>query len=223
MSFAAVFLALQAAWMVPTPPPVTPTPAQARGAPSAIVDRTVEQPGERTRLSLFSNGVAVVSVRYRDATPVLFKRALPREELVGYLVALEDAARQIRSLDSIPDASGGRNGTVRIRLAAGPGDPIQLRFATLSMMPMAIGRLGAILDDLQTKVMATPKGYDELMGWVPREGDTVEMVTGQKADVIDVRKDGTIIVEYRDVGLTELVQKADRANRILRVLSRAKP
>ncbi len=223
MSWAAVFLALQAVWVVPTPPPATPVPTVAARAPSAIVDRTIERSGDQTRLSLFSNGVAVVSVRYGGSKPTLFKRTLEREDLVGYLVALEDVARQIRGLDSIPDEQGGREGTVTIRLAAGPGEPVQLRFSTITMMPMAIGRLGTILDDLQAKVLATPSGYDEVMAWEPRAGDVVEMVTGQEAEVIEVRDDGTVIVEYKNVGLAELVTKTDRANRILRVLSRAAP
>ncbi len=221
MSWAAVFLALQAVWVVPTPPPATPTPRPVSRAPSAIVDRTVERPEGRTHLALFSNGVAVVAVRYGSGEPAVFRRTLKREDLVGYLVALEEVAHKIRELDSLPGEQGGREGTVTIRLAAGTGTPIHLKFSAVAMMPFAIGRLGTILDDLQAKVLATPPGYDEVMAWEPRRGDVVEMITGQRAEVVDVRDDGTVIVEYEDVGLSELVEKGERANRILHVLVRA--
>ncbi len=223
MSWVAVLVALQSVFMVPTPPPRTPGPTPVPGVPSAIVDRIVETPGERTRLSLFSNGVAVVSVRRHGAEPALFKRTLSRQVLVGYLVALEEAARQIRALHSIPQEPGDAGRTVTIRLHAGPGDPILLRFSTLEMMPLSVGRLGTVLDDLQTKVMATPPGYDEVTAWHPREGDEVEMATGQKARVVEVRDDGTVIVEYEDVGLSELVTPGERPQRIRHVLTRAGP
>lgn len=223
MSWALALVALQAVFMVPTPQPRTPGPTPVPGVPSAIVDRIVETPGERTRLSLFSNGVAVVSVRHDGSKAALFKRTLSREVLVGYLVALEESARQIRALYSIPQEPGEAGGTVTIRLHAGPGDPILMRFRTVQMMPLAVGRLGTILDDLQTKVMATPPGYDEVMAWHPREGDEVEMVTGQKARVVEVRHDGTVIVEYENVGLSELVTPAERPRRIRHVLTRTGP
>ena len=223
MSWGAVLLALQTVWVVPTPPPRAPVPVATPGMPSIVVERIITRPGERTRLSLFSNGIAVVSLRSDGAKPSLFKRTLDRQDLVAYLIALQDVAGKIRALSSVPDDSGGPAGTITIHLAAGPGPPIDMRYSPLSMMPLAIGRLGSILDDLQAKVLATPPGYDEVSAWTPREGDVVEMTTGQKARVTDINTDGSIVVSYEDVGVTELIPKDERTRRIRRILSRAKP
>ncbi len=223
MIAAALALALQAYVVLPTPTGgEMPTPVPVLEAPIPVVERIVRLPESTTRLTLFDNRVAVVSVRPGEGRPLLRKRTLSPGEYMGYLQALARVTAALRELGPDLNRLSGREPDATVTLNIGTEGPLEVRYSTLQVPRLAVGRLEGILDDLQKFVEETPPAYDEITAWKPRRGDRVRMVTGQTARVEEVLEDGAVILEMEDVGILELVGPSNRTDRIIAVLERGK-
>ncbi|MCG6963883.1 MAG: hypothetical protein LJE95_11510 [Acidobacteria bacterium] len=211
MTAALLLIALQAATAMPSP---TPT---AR-VPSPVVERIVTRGDSRTRLSLFDNRVAVVSLSEDGVQTVVRRRTLSAEAYLGYLAAVTETLPGLDALEPQQDLPADNVGVITLHVGEGPERVV--RYATLRSPKLALGRLLATLDDLQTVVMETKPAHDRLAIWEPRRGDRLRMVTGQTAVVVEVHDDGGVVVEYEDVGVIEYVAKGQRDSRILELLER---
>ncbi len=214
-------LALQTYVVLPTPTGgEVPTPGPILEAPIPVVERIVHLPEGTTRLTLFNNRVAVVSVRPVEGEPLLRRRTLTATEYISYLEAFSQIVEELRAMGSDLNRLSGREPDAFITLNIGAEGPLEVRYNTLQVPGLAVGRLEAVLDDLQTWVRKTPAGYDEIMAWKPREGDRVRMLTGETARVEEVREDGSLILRFEDVGINELVAPSGRTGRIAAILER---
>jgi len=214
-------LALQTYVMLPTPTGgEVPTPGPVMEAPIPVVERLVRLPDGTTRLTLFNNRVAVVSLRPERGEPMLRKRTLTMGEYMGYLEALSQVAGELRKLGPDLNRLAGREADATVTLNVGAGERLEIRYSTLQVPRLVVGRLEGILDDLQQFVLDTPPAFDEVRAWQPRRGDRVRMVDGQTARVQEVLDDGALVLEMEDVGILELVGPSNRTDRIAAVLER---
>ncbi len=193
----------------PTPTPVT--------APVAVAERVVTRDGRITRLSLFSNRVAVLSER-EDGHPIFSRRrTLTHEEYVGYLAALTRDAPLVLGDDREPPPSDPNNrATLTLRVGSGP--PHTVEYSPLSVTRLALSRLNAALDDLESVLRDTSPSRAALESWRPAPGDRVELWGGETARVVEVRDDGVVVIEHDNTPVIEVLAAEQLAQRVRRVL-----
>jgi len=186
-------------------------------APTAVIERTVTVGGRTVRSSLFSNRVAVVTIRYNDKQAVFRKRTLEEEEFLGYLAAFQRDAKELADADRRPslESIGGR---AEITLRVGPNAPQTISYSPVSVLDLPTSRLVAAIDDIERRVMWGDPSPAELEGWEPRRGDRVELRSGARATVVDVGEDGNLTLEHDDTWILEIVPYANRAAVILQVI-----
>jgi hypothetical protein len=76
----------------------------------------------------------------------------------------------------------------------------------------------ATLDDLEHRAIWGDPSTAELEDWAPRTGDRVELRIGVQAEVIEVREDGTLVLEHDGTWINEVVPHGAWQTVILRVL-----
>ncbi len=209
-------LLLVAALMAPTP---TVTPVT---TPSPIVERTVVLRERAIRISLFSNRVAVVAVREAGVQVQVSRLTLDEAAFIAYLAAIERDAVEAEP-DQVRSAVRTRESTAVIDLWIGPGAPRRIEYAPIDTLELAAARLVATLDDLERVVLEASPSAEALREWRPRRGDVVELLNGHVARVSDVREDGTIVIEYLETPMIEVVAAGIRDRVILRVLPEEPP
>lgn len=226
MTCAALVLVLQ--MLAPSPPPTamlqptpTTTPRPVPAAPRAIVERLVTTPDQFTRLSLFDDRIAVVSMRHDDQV-VVRRRLLDTEEYAVYRAAMileagaltDDAVKQ-----PIGDTAPVR---AELRLDLDPETAARrLVYSPLRLQGIPLERLQDMLDDLEAQVIATPQTQVELARWQPRLGDRVELVVRRQATVIQVEEDGLVVLEHDGTHVREWVPVAGRTTAIQSLLGRS--
>jgi hypothetical protein len=159
----------------------------------------------------------VVSV-LQGGDRVLFQQIeLPENEYMGYLAAvLRDAKELARAEDRLMTESLGGSG--RIILSVGPKVPLTVEYSPVAVLDLATSRLVAVLDDLERRVIwGIPPGT-ELQGWQPRRGDRVELRSGNRATVVAIDDDGTVVLEHDGIAIHERVPPESLPSVILRVL-----
>lgn len=186
-------------------------------APAPIVERSLTVGGRTVRTSLFDNRVAVVSVT-RDGERTIFRQmTLPESEYIGYLAAVQRDAEEIAAAERRPKVeSMGGSGTITLHI--GPMAPSTVRYSPVTVLDLPTARLVAALDDLEQRVVWGDPPATELQDWQPRRGDRVELRAGGTAHVIEVREDGSIVLEHDDVAINEIVPLEGRAKVVLRVI-----
>jgi hypothetical protein len=88
----------------------------------------------------------------------------------------------------------------------------------VAVLDLTTSRLVAALDDLEARVIWGEPTGEELVGWLPKKGDRVELRSGSNATVIEVWNDGTLVLEHESTYINEIVKPEQRAASILRVL-----
>jgi hypothetical protein len=186
-------------------------------APTPIFERRLTVGDRSVRTSMFSNRVVVVSVRRKGELILFRKMTLDQEEFTAYFAAVQRDAEDLAKADDRPiiESMGGHG---EITLHVGPEAPRRIEYSPVSVLDLATTRLVAAIDDLEARVIWGDPSSAELEGWTPSRGDRVEMRTGRRAEVIEVQRDGTIIVEHEDTWIHEVIPPDDRARVILRVL-----
>jgi hypothetical protein len=183
--------------------------------PTPILERRVTVGNRTIRTSLFSNHVAVVSVRHGDEKAALQQRTLELDEYMGYLMAFERDAKELVN-DRLSLRSMGGHG--EITLHVGPDAPRTIEYSPLSVLDLPMSRLLAAIDDLERRVIWSDPSPAELGDWDPKRGDLVELRSGAMAIVIDVGDDGSLTLEHDDTWIMEIVPSVHRAAVILRVV-----
>lgn len=186
-------------------------------APSPIVERALTVGGRTVRTSLFENRVAVVSVA-RDGERVLFRQmTLTEGEFIGYMAAMQRDAEEIAKAERRPKVES-MGGFGSITLHIGSMAPFTVHYSPVAVLDLATGRLVAALDDLERRVVWGDPDTTDLREWQPRRGDRVELRAGGTARVIEVREDGSLVLEHDDVAINEIVAPEGRVKVVLRVL-----
>ncbi len=206
-----------------TPPPAptaAPTPvATPVTAPVAVAERRVTRGETVTRLSLFSNRVAVLSVHEPGTPDFVRRRTLTQEEYVGYLASLaHDAPLVLQEESGPPPLGSGDQATLTLRV--GVGRPRTVHYSPTAVSHLALSRVNAALDDLETLLRETSASRAELEGWTPAAGDRVELWGGETARVVEVRDDGVVILEHDQTPLIEALTPDQLPQRIRRLLPR---
>jgi hypothetical protein len=196
-----------------------PPPASAQ-APIAVAERTVTQRDVATRVSLFSNGAVVVTVR-RGEEPDFFRRiTLPDDQYMIYLSIIQTNAEELED-EPISSRIDTEDSEVVLSLHVGPSAPRSFRFSPMSGVNLALSKIMGAMDDLQTQVFDTSPSAEALRAWVPHEGDLVELMTGQFATVVEIWDDGMIILRHESTSIRESVVPSVRDQVILRIVERA--
>jgi hypothetical protein len=186
-------------------------------APTPVVERILDVQGRQVRTTLFSNGVVVVSVR-RDGRRVFFRQVeLSEDEYLGYLAALQRDATELAAADSLPSARGsGGRGTVTLHV--GPKAPLIFGYSSMEVYDLTTTRLLGTLDDLEYQVMFREPTGAGIEGWEPAPGDVVSLRSGQRATVVEVAGDGTLILEHDVTHIREIVPADQRKHAIYEVV-----
>jgi hypothetical protein len=192
----------------------TPTPAPLR-APLAVVERLYHDRGSMRRVSLFSDRTAVVSVCEGDHQVFLRRLVLDEGTYIGYVAAVQ------RDVDRLPEEtedlgeSALPRGLITVNVQ---GTPRTLAYSPLRVQSLGVAGLVATLDDLDRVVSAVSPSHAALQRWQPRVGDRVELWSGDRARVLEVKDGALVVLEYEDVAILEEVPQDRRGDRIKQVL-----
>lgn len=177
-------------------------------APAPVLERFLTVRDREVRTSLFSNGVVVVSAR-RDGERIFLRQiTLDSDVFAGYLTAIQRDGAEIAEAEELPDASDGE-GAGTVILYTAPGGPIRFRYSSLRVYDLAVTRLLGTIDDLEHQVMVAEPTGSNLEGWQPREGDVVRLRRGGLAEVVEIRDDGTLVIEHQSTYIQQLVPAAE--------------
>jgi hypothetical protein len=189
-------------------------------APTPVVERFLTVRDREVRTSLFSNGVVVVSGR-RDGEQIFFRQiVLDGDQFAGYLAAITRDAAELAHADELPSpGESGGHGTVIIHVD--PSGPIQFSYSSMGVYDLATTRLLGIIDDLEQHVMFGEATGAGTAGWKPRVGDVVKLRSGDRAQVVEVRDDGTLVLEHEETYINELVPADQIRNVIFEVVDRS--
>lgn len=194
--------------------PAAPNPER---APGVVVERVVEFGPLVRRLTVFTNRVAVVSIRERERRVILRQLTLGENEYAAYVVAIARCLEQIPEGGASPAVVEDRGHGV-ISTTVGSGPPRRIEYWNLAALDLATGRLVAVLDDIGQRVVTSAPGEEALRGWEPEVGDWVELATGERARVVEVRDGGVIVLDLERSPLLEEIAPEHRAQRIRRVV-----
>jgi len=205
-------MALQAGGAAAEPTPVP------QAAPMPVVERTVTLRDRSVRLSLFSDRVAVVSVRESGSQVWVGRLTLEEPVYIAYLLSIQnDAAELSKGLGRPEDEARSVGADATIDLYVG-GERRRVVYSPVAVLDLAVGRLVRTLDDIQNTVLQADPAEEALRHWEPQVGEVVELLTGRLAEVTDVREDGTLVLEHLETAMIEVVPAGSRTDVILRVV-----
>jgi hypothetical protein len=215
--FVAALLRVTAFWLLAGFVLLTAQAATGATSPSYLVERLVSRGGAVQRVSVFRDGVAVLSRPQDGGGRELLERQLNQTERRVILQVVDECYTGLRKAASAAEAVG--EPWVEIRVAPLGRDEVRLRLPLLEVKELAVGRLIQALDDLE-QMLASQRGpHEDLTGWTPARGEVVELLDGRTVRVRDVLQgsDGTV-VQLEVVGspvsmfwsLADLREKATR-------------
>jgi len=191
-------------------------PNQPLRVPSVLVERILTLGKQRTRISLFDNRVAVVTIR-ENGKQVFFRMwTLSSIEYDAYVKAfgtsISDAGLKERDIVEAPGADA------LIHLGF-PGYPErEFHYSPLQILDLPTGRLISILDDLEKRISSIAPSAEELQHWQPEEGDRVELYNGMIARVEELREGGVIVLQYEETFILQVVPFEAWPDVIFRIL-----
>jgi hypothetical protein len=173
-------------------------------APVPVAERVVTERNLATRVTLFSNGAIVVSMRRDERQDFLRRITLPDDQYMVYLVAFQKNAEELGKEPISSDVSTSTN-VVQLTLHIGPEAPRLLRFSPMAVVSLPLSRIQGALDDLERIVLEANPSTEEIRNWTPRPGDRVQLMTGGFARVIEVLPEGVVVLEHEDTFIREMV------------------
>ena len=143
----------------------------------------------RQELTLYANG----TLRLREAQegePSRMRLAeIGRAELGAYLARL--AEEDLSEVDTRgPEASGDWVESCTLTLSLADAPEYTFRFGRMDSLPLALGRLLRVVDDLLLEVEQRAPRSRLPAGYEPRPGDTLRRVDGMLFEVIAFTGDG---------------------------------
>jgi hypothetical protein len=193
--------------------------ALATGAPRILAERIVTVGERSVRVTLFDNRMAVTTVR-EDGEQVFFRHMeLEQETFVAYLGAINRDAQAILDAKYERALDGEEPHGVVYMWVENRG-VVRVRYPRSALLDLPMARLSSALDDLEQHVSAASPSLEELRDWEPRRGDVVELISGGRARVLEVREENILVLEYEDVAVIQMVPAESSADLIRRVIER---
>ncbi len=151
--------------------------------PSYLVERVVSAGAETRRLSVFRDGVAVLATGAGEQRRIV-RFSLQPVELRSLLQLLEECVGELEALP--PVAPRPSEGTVELRVAVPGRGPVVVRHSLAEVPSAAEARLAQALDAIETLLAARKPEWQDLRGWQPAVGDTVELDDGRVVRVVEL-------------------------------------
>jgi len=184
--------------------------------PRCLVERIRTVGEKRTRVSLFDNGVAVVTIRQGDQQVFFRKCTLDPLEFKVYLEALEGCADQAGRKEPTTIETSSGNAEVRLSM---PGDqPRSFEYSLFQVPDLSTAHLLSLLDDLEHHVSSMRPSAEQLRTWEPEEGQRVELYNGSFARITEVREDGVIVLEEEETLMSRIVPRKEWPDVIFRLV-----
>lgn len=197
---------------------LTATPALADGprVPSPVAERTLEVRGQSTRVTLFDNRLAVVSMHAGDGDPVLRTLRLSEAEYGMWVGILERSMTGAQ--DEIESSVQALDAVCRVRVYVGPDAPYQFEMPPAAAVDRYLRQVLDVFDAIEKQVLEAPAWYEEVTSWEPAVGDRVRLARGNLATVIELVEDGIIVVEHDGTWVREVIPPDARVAVIVDVL-----
>ena len=186
-------------------------------APAPVAERVVTGRNLATRVTLFTNGVVVVSMRRDGRQDFLRHITLPDDQYMVYLVAFQTNAEELGKEPISSDVSTS-TAAVQLTLHVGPEAPRLLRFSPMAVVSLPLSRIQGALDDLERIVLEANPSSEEIRNWTPRPGDRVQLMTGGFAHVVEVLPEGVVVLEHEDTFIREMVPPGSLDQVVLHVV-----
>jgi hypothetical protein len=190
-------------------------------APVPVAERVASEQNLTTRVTLFSNGVIVVSMRRDGRQDFLRHITLPDDQYMVYLVAFQTNAEELGKEPISSDVSTS-TAVVQLTLHVGPEAPRLLRFSPMAVVSLPLSRIQGALDDLERIVLEASPSSEEIRNWTPKSGDRVQLMTGGFARVVEVLPEGVVVLEHEDTFIREMVP-TDALDRVILHIMDSKP
>jgi len=184
--------------------------------PTPVAERIATQFGRTTRVTLFSNHVAVVAIT-SETEDYIHQATLNYDEYMVYLQALERSAREIGDDPVTSDVESRDSSTILI-LHLGPDAPRIIKYSPLASLNLAAGKIASAMDDIQVRTLAALPGEYEITMWQPKVGDCVELRQGGQACVAAVGDDGAIVLTQEETSVSYTVAEENRVEVVLKVI-----
>ncbi len=186
-------------------------------APVPVAERVVTQTVTATRVTLFSNGAVVVTVRRDGEQDFLRRITLPDDQYLVYLATFQSNAEELDEKPIKSDVETPTAGVVLV-LHVGADAPRMLRFSPMATVSLPLSRIMSALDDLQEQVFEASPSFEEIRAWTPKRGDRVQLMTGGFATVVEVWPEGLVVLEHEDTFIREMVPPGVRDKVILHIV-----
>ena len=193
-------------------------------APIPVVERITARRTLNIRVTLFSNGMVVLTGRDTESDTQVFMRQtlLDHGDLMVYISMLEEDATALDIDEPVSSDVATSESEVTLVLHVGPDAPRLLRFSPVATMTMPLARIMGVLDDLHQQVLAASPSEETLRDWVPRRGDRVQLLTGEYAQVREIWEEGLVVLECEGTYLRVMVLPGRADEVILRVVETAR-
>ncbi len=166
--------------------------------PTYVVERVVTVGGAVTRISLFRNGMAVLSrTSAGEAQPVVRQPLTPVEVRVLTQV-VEECYPELERFAGLGGAPG--DATIELRLAPRDRAPLSVRLPLNGVPSVGAARLGKALDGLEARLTRTNVSREDLSDWQPAVGDRAQLEDGRIVEVLDVVVTGNTVTVHVRVG-----------------------
>ncbi len=186
-------------------------------APVPVAERVVTERNLATRVTLFSNGAVVVSMRRDGKRDFLRRITLSDDQYMVYLVVIQENAEEFGKEPISSDVSTS-TAAVQLTLHVGPDAPRLLRFSPMAVVSLPLSRIQGALDDLQRIVLEASPSSEEIRNWTPKSGDRVQLMTGAFARVVEVWPEGVVVLEHEGTYIREMVPPGALALVILHIV-----
>ncbi len=194
----------------------SPTVAHESRVPSPVAERTLEVRGQSTRVTLFDNRLAVVSMRAGDDNPVVRTLRLSEADFDTWVAILERSMEAEN--DEIESSVQAFDAVCRVRVYVGPDAPYTFEMPPAAAVDRYLRQVLDVLDAIEKQVLEAPAWYEEVTGWQPAVGDRVRLARGNLATVVELVEGGIIVVEHDGTWVREVIPPDARVMVIVDVL-----
>jgi hypothetical protein len=190
--------------------------AQENRVPAPVAERVLEVRGHVSRVTLFDNRLAVVSMRAPGAEPEIHTLRLSEAEYEDWVEILERSMRgaevEIESSVTAEDA------VIRLQVHVGPDPPYTFEMPPAAGVDRYLRQILDVVDLIERQVLEAPEWYEEVSAWRPRVGDRVRLARGTLGTVIELEEKGVVVVEHDHTAVREVIPADARLTVIVDIL-----
>lgn len=190
--------------------------AEEARVPAPVAERTLDVRGQSTRVSLFDNRQAVVSMRSDGGEPIVRTLRLSEAEYAAWVGILERSMASAE--DEIESSVQAFDAVCRVQVHVGPDPPYTFEMPPAAAVDRFLRQVLDVMDLIERQVLEAPEWYEEVTGWEPAVGDRVRLARGPLATVVELVDDGIIVVEHDRTWVREVIPPDARLAVIVDVL-----